>query len=492
MTIRTQSLVSILPVFLFLAVVSSGLMLKTEREEYLWGLREEASSLAVATAEFLSAAEPGLLASGRIGTAGQPPGAGRVLGAIDRILGSSPGTGSERSWRRIYGLTADGQSVLFCRDRTQAQGPAPPGEEPLLPGAAEVAAIRRGELFALATRRGSRGRLVMTAYAPVRDASGNVAGLIGVETDAQGIETLTRGLIARSLLGIGAVLLLGAGATMAVSGVVSREVRDLRAGVARMKEGDLDVTARAGRIQEVGDLCSTLNTMNELLKDVLAKTKRSLLEGEQFREPVDLAQVFSEERWPPLHLRLGTVQVVARRNGGMPDGSFQAAFAVDRPAGAPSMAGAAADGVWALVGRVREESVGRTTLETVIAASAACSLLVERLRVAAPGQAIADVCELFPLQHLDVVCCRAGSVERWGLDGRGASAPDAEYLVLHTLGRAFEERIERYRAFFGCPDAAELLEEIAAIDVGCSERLETRGGCLMVVKTGELLPAAGG
>src|SRR5262249_27700657 len=53
MRIRTQILLAILPLFVVLGLVSSALIVHAERRELRWGCREEAASLAVATAEFL-------------------------------------------------------------------------------------------------------------------------------------------------------------------------------------------------------------------------------------------------------------------------------------------------------------------------------------------------------------------------------------------------------------------------------------------------------
>src|SRR5437660_946634 len=53
MRIRTQNALAILPLFLFLALISSALLVQAERRELRWGVREEAASLAVATAEFI-------------------------------------------------------------------------------------------------------------------------------------------------------------------------------------------------------------------------------------------------------------------------------------------------------------------------------------------------------------------------------------------------------------------------------------------------------
>jgi HAMP domain-containing protein len=568
MSIRTQNLVSILPVFLFLAVVSAGLMLKTVREEYLWGLREEASSLAVATAEFI----PGACFRELVERGSGAPYYLRLAPALDRIL-------KQKQAQRIFGLTPDGRHLLFSRG-------GPPGDATghLLPTPAELAAIDRGEPLGTSVKTDRRGRIVMTAYARVHDwqrtgseplapecayalrpsdngvdgarGAPSPVGLLGVETDARGMESLTRELLARGGWIIGAVLILGAAATLSVSAVVSREVRNLTDGAALVKRGSLDHSIEAGCIQEVWDLCNTFNTMSDVLKDVLAKTKRSLLEGELFRSEADLAETYTRLFWPKLSaggvdvggLTPGRsryahsaalwdgVEVVAKRLGDRPDGSFFGAFPIE-------------GGVCALVGKVQAPSAqllsselrgpgyggrhlsrtaasprrsnpeltspaegGPSPLDTVVTASAVYALLSEQLRDGDPAVVLAQTRDLFPLETLDAAFCRRGEadgplpVERWTLDS-GAAAPVRNLstlargpLALHTLGAPVtkgrgprgggngcppgpppavaepQDIVDRSLASLGHLEAHELLEDIAlSLPVD-------RNGCLMIVK----------
>src|SRR5437879_4086950 len=111
MKIRIQNALWILPLFLFVALVSSALMVKVEREEFLWGLREEVGSLAVATAEFI----PGHLFRELVSDGTRTKGYGRLCLSLDRIV-------KQRQARRIFGLTWDGRQVAFSYPGPRAAG----------------------------------------------------------------------------------------------------------------------------------------------------------------------------------------------------------------------------------------------------------------------------------------------------------------------------------------------------------------------------------
>src|SRR5262249_43560731 len=149
-----------------------------------------------------------------------------------------------------------------------------------------------------------------------------------------------------------------------------------------------DRQVRAGRIQEVADLGNTFNTMTDVLRDVLTRTRRSLIEGEQFRTSADLARVYVDRCCAPLRLNLGGGRVAARH---MRTGSSALA--------APSGRGPAATGAFytafearpgaycAAVGRVRVEG----ELESAIEASAAAAHLRRAMAEREPEAALAGL-----------------------------------------------------------------------------------------------------
>src|SRR5690242_6009637 len=102
MKIRSQNLLTSVPLFLFLAVTSSAMMYNAERREIKWGLQEEASSLAVAAAELID----GDRFRTEISRGTKSPYYNELLHVFDRLMKYDEA-------KRIFALTPDGRRVVF-------------------------------------------------------------------------------------------------------------------------------------------------------------------------------------------------------------------------------------------------------------------------------------------------------------------------------------------------------------------------------------------
>jgi HAMP domain-containing protein len=473
MKIRTQNLLAIVPLFLFLAVASSLLISFAERRELLWGLREEASSLAVASAEFIDGQGYATLVSA--GT--RAPYFAGLSVSLERILHRGQA-------RRIFGLSADGGRTLFTLDAGEngAEAPAsatvtrgiPPmhglGYEPVLdakkqPIASRPVAMDTARFFASAPPRAPQyfvsdvrdtgpGDARMTAMAPIADAAGRRVGILGVETDAEEYVVTTRRILGTSAWITGIVLLVGTVVALGVSGLVTHEVQDLTRAAVDVKLGNLDRSIQPGRIQEVGDLAGTFNTMSAVLKDVLSQTRRTLIEGEQFRTEEDLAEVYNELFWPPLSSCHDGVAAAARQIGKGAAGSFHALLTSPH-------------GGCAVVGRVGGSSPVTAALE----ASAACLLLQQEVAATDADTALRRVKELFDVERLECLCWDRATMAgcRWSFSaaaGCGAREPvcfePGRPLLLSTLRADVQETVNRYASRFARLSPEELLADINA------------------------------
>jgi HAMP domain-containing protein len=245
----------------------------------------------------------------------------------------------------------------------------------------------------------------MEACSSVLSPDGKLIGTIGVVTDAapylrESQQTLTG--VATAAIG---VIVVGILITVLVSGLISRELRNLSHTAALISGGNLDVQARAGRIQEIGDLGNTFNTMSDVLKDVLSRTKRSLIEGEQFRTHAELAMSYAEMFRPPIAADFGEFRC-ATRSAGQDFGLFWTAF--ETP-----------EGFCMALGHVKDDD----DVSTAIAGSAAVRYLKHRLTKSEARQALTELSELFHPDFLECYCFGDASVDHWRIGAVGAPAP---------------------------------------------------------------------
>jgi HAMP domain-containing protein len=538
MRIHTQNLLAIVPLFLFLAGVSCALLYVSERGEYLWGMREEAASLAVATAEFMEGDAYRALVAGDT----RSPYLTELRVPLGRIL-------KRGQAKRILALTPDGSRAVavFTPPATEENPDAnfgvrhpraasdcqaspltivsttsdrhlpitPPGRQSKAARGCrtpEVALVslrgrsrsepftilppdRRGRVYSLMigdsgkpagvrdveshagtflsgdgvafvseVQPGPVGQATLTAAAPILDSAGKRTGILAVETDARGFLATMHGLEARIAWIVGVVLLLGTSAALAISGFVTREVRELSRAAVEVKGGNLDRQIQAGFIQEIGDLGNTFNTMSDVLRDVLSRTKRSLIEAERSRTREDLAQAYVEQFWLPLDAAMAGVRVIARHLGARPAGTFYAAVA-------------ASDGAYAFVGRVHEAEA----LDAAVAASAAASLFGQLITSLPPEIAFARATELFSFETLQCLRWTAtGDTAEWFCSA-APGAPVTRHAVcladgapftLHTFDGEAASIIERYSRRFADLPIEELLADLtAALPAGAAGSL---------------------
>lgn len=466
MKIRTQNLLTIVPLFLGLALIGSLLMYTVGLNEIRWGLHEEASTLAIAAAEFLDGdAYQGLV---RRGTA--DPYYARIQDPLRRLL-------KRNQARRVTAYSPDGEKVVFhlsadtisadtsgASDADSEASPSATLSAGVAGEAGLMEAMTRDRFLVGAMRYGEGNQAALTAYAPINDSAGKLAGIVGVETDADIYRKSKQDLLTRGVWLTGIVFLLGILVASLLTRLITREVHALNLAAVEVTAGNLNRQIQAGRIQEIEDLGNTFNTMSDVLRDVLSKTRRALIEGEQFRTEANLAQAYREQFAPPLRASLGAARVAAEHFGARPTGSFYDAFSLP-------------DGACALVGRVGEGA----SLDAVMTASAARSLLRQDLERLPPEEVFASAGALFPLDRLEIVVWKdGGPAKAWRLDPETGTARRRELptepILLHTFDAATGARIEQYARLFGHLSPEDLMTDIR-IAVSAD-----REGCLLILK----------
>jgi hypothetical protein len=323
------------------------------------------------------------------------------------------------------------------------------------------AAMAADRCFVGEIRRISSRRAALFACAPIHDAGGKRVGVLGVETAAEEYGAATRRLWLRGAGITGSVLLLGLMVVTALSGLVTREIRGLTGAVREVQSGNMSPRLQPGRIQEVADLSNTFSTLTDVQQDVLTRTRRMLIEGEQFRTEADLACCYVEQCCTPLGLDLGGVRIAARHvSAGSPadrraSGSFYDAFRT--PAGL----------CCALVGQVTLAGA----LQSAIEASAAGACLRRELSERPPQAALATALTRFSFDRLACLCWRPDheTADFWQYTAAGAP-PERSAVplrpqvarALHTFAPEPAALIQCYVEAFAALSPAELLEDLAA------------------------------
>ncbi|HET7321097.1 MAG TPA: HAMP domain-containing protein, partial [Longimicrobiaceae bacterium] len=225
-----------------------------------------------------------------------------------------------------------------------------------------------------------------------------------------------------------------------ISWLLSRNVRALSKAALEVAGGDYDREIQIGTIQELSDLSNTFNTMSSVLKDLMERTRRTLIEGEQYQTPLDLARTYRQGCWEDLNRAFGEVRVASRSIGGGHPGDL---FGVVEEAGS----------VTVFVGRVGETR----EMESAIAAAAARRAVEEGAKRWPVGDVLADVSRLLdaPIQAVrwrpgeegSAVLTTYGAGESSAsplpLDGEGTALlhtfPGRAGDVLHRWKRVFEK-----------------------------------------------------
>ena len=430
MRFRTQMLLAFVPLFLLLGASGETVLALLEHREMRWGLEEEASSLAVALAEFLR---------DQPFTNPHPPAAGAInwedsVGTVlkrDQVL-------------RLDLLAADGRTVV------RHFGPAAPAgtDAALPPGVAE----RLGrETWVLGAIAGRGSDATLTAYAPLHRPDGALAGYLGVTVDAGDYLLASKLETQRIGYGAGASLLAGLLAIGLVVRPVTRGTRELRAAADRAQTGETLTPPAARLVQETDDLGETFGTMSTLLGEAMDKTRQNLVENEQLRTSQDLAAAFHARFSQPLHVRHGAVEAEARIVGADPGG----AFCTCRRIG---------DTLWAFTGQVEVSD----KLQQAVVASAARGYLEDALSRMAPEAAVTEIAAVLPLTNWT---CLGWPLDggtpprRWTGKGRRLTAPSAAVeitgpLCLHTFGPDRQHTIDTCLGGFDGLPAADIAENI--------------------------------
>ncbi|MES2465261.1 MAG: HAMP domain-containing protein [Armatimonadota bacterium] len=311
-------------------------------------------------------------------------------------------------------------------------------------------------------------------------------GIVGVNVDASDYVVQVRVLLQRVGAIVATITAIGFILAEALSRLIVKDVRSLSAGAAAISRGELKQSVPASRIQELSDLGGAFNIMVEILQNVVAKTRRSLLEGELFRTEAELASAFADRYRPPLEQNLpGNVHLVASLCGERAV-SASTFFALASPSCASAdLSRDVSESGWAFVGCL----VNRKNLDAAMTASAAERFIKEHLTSVDPigllgtedggSDGLLDSLfgyarQMFAARRLMICGWDAGSEKAriWRFDCTSADqrtvatfafSTGGPPLLLHDFDMAQGEQIGTYSGFFRDLPLNELLTDIQRI-----------------------------
>lgn len=434
MKIRTQNLLAIVPIFLGMALISGVLTYITQRQEIMWGMREEISAMATATAEFLDR-------------------------EIIRELQENPGNEELRErlettlrrverWnkkQRFFLLTPDYQEVFFSFGRED--------ENKNIPQQAHKFSKLKGEetdVVLTGVERDNQNRATMTAYIPIYDQDRRLLSVLGIEIDAQSFFDRTGEIRNRMYIVMSFIGLLGVIIASFISLIIAREINQLTQVSLTIASGQYNQRVNIGTIQEVSDLSNTFNTMSSILEEALSKTKRALIEGEQFRTSADLANYFSQNFFAPIEDNFNKVSVSARLISKRPSGDFFGVFNVN-------------NGTYAVLGRLSENG----DLGTVTSSSAAYTFIRQELNQHDPQQAFENMKRLFNLETFQCLFWdrTGGRIQTYKFHDSDLVTgvnllKGNRVVVFHTLSKANSEKVDLFVRNYGQISPQELMKDI--------------------------------
>ena len=290
--IAAQIMGIVLPVFIGLAVIAFALNYYLTERELTRNQRTEAGALAVTIAHFIRPEDWTEIAAGRAAATELPAALARTA-----------------RWQVLQQLTLrdarDGR-VVFCYP-TRATPPAPP----LAP---VLEALAQNQFLVSLPRRGHDSEPVL-AHALIRRPEGGIAAVLSVVPDRTRYDHARRALLWPHVWQSGGVALFGLGVSLSLAFFLSREIRALGASIRHIGTPVFAETHRTV-IQEVNELRNTFSVLHNVLDDVRARTRLSLVHAETFRTEADLARVFAAAAPTSWQLTLGSIELHAASTGG--------------------------------------------------------------------------------------------------------------------------------------------------------------------------------
>jgi len=138
----------------------------------------------------------------------------------------------------------------------------------------------------------------LSAYAPIRDASGRAVAILGVDMSAHDVHNAQKEIRFRSIAVLLVGMLLSILIAFMVSGGVTRSLRSLTEGARHIAKGQLDYQVVVRGKDEVAELGNTFNKMTKDLITYIDELKRTTAEREKLHKELEIAHGIQQSFLP--------------------------------------------------------------------------------------------------------------------------------------------------------------------------------------------------
>lgn len=302
MKIRMRCIVGIAPIFVTLAIAISVLTLYLEHRETLWGLKTEASGLAIAISEFVDKERFVQLSTKKLDEKAHE----EFFLPLTKILDA-------KMLLRCFAFISESKKMVFDIGKHSSNTASSLPANLIQNLQKDGIVIDCLESFE-----------IMRCFAPISDLKGNIIGIIGIETSASRLSKQRQQSINRSIIGTFVFGLAGILCALIISFVLQRSMKSLSSAANMNNLGKYSERTgpRKGIIREFNELWNAFYTMTSILKGVVARTKRNILSVETFRTKDDLLKTFDDNFWQPIQLSHDNMAFMIKNvNNGLP-GTF--------------------------------------------------------------------------------------------------------------------------------------------------------------------------
>ncbi|MBU45109.1 MAG: hypothetical protein CMN76_18000 [Spirochaetaceae bacterium] len=467
MTIRSQNLLFLVPVFLVAGLLIGGLKWAADTNTLKAGGKEQIRTFAVAISEFLEARERSSREQGL--KAIKPEVLRRDLNRVAQLFElREPEVTTSAVSRWAWGDDSSGGGApgVVILDYKSREPAFQYSSEDMEDIATKVRALvsEKGVMAALdedgvwvadfTVSMDSPDNL--WALAILSDQGGRPYGILGVQYDGSWIQNEIRASVVEIAIGVLVSALAGIVVALFLAAILSRTLRNLTVAASKAADGDYDVRIRRGIIEEFNDLGNTFRTMTSLLYDTLDRIRKTLIEQEQFRNTDDLMATFRGNAYQPVDVQDWVEARMGPLRSHVPGHFYHHVESGPRHL--------------FFMGWVHDSSEPDD-----LVASAMCRFLDTGLSETTELKPTLDaVFELFPVRKLIAVEVRPNPAHGvfYLLDSEhsGAEAITEEFgsvpergLVFHTLNPAFGQRIDTALRHMDRGSAMSIHEQIRAI-----------------------------
>jgi hypothetical protein len=260
---------------------------RVQSQEIKWGMEEEARSLVIGVSEMIRLDTVNQLAAGT--SPEEPVIQEQLVRPLQTVM----------KWnevRRIDLFTPDGKGWLYSTMPEQRDSALPPDDV--------LEQLKAVSVYVSEIHDDGKDFSSVDAFTVMRSDNGGSGAIVRVEILVDDILALSTGMLKRIVIVAVLALLLAVLVAFITSGIISREINDLNREAVGVVVADDNAVQGGGAIKEISDLSNTLHTMDNVLQEVLMRTKRRFVQNEQFRTNDDLARQFESFSWPEASLSL--------------------------------------------------------------------------------------------------------------------------------------------------------------------------------------------